>query len=45
MKKIAYMKRGNISNIDMGSVMTILFLVIGILFNVYFCRSLLGIIR
>lgn len=45
MKKIAYIKRNISTNIDMGYIFTILFLIVGIMFNIYFCQSLLGIRR
>lgn len=45
MKRIAYIKRSILTNIDSGYILTIIFLVIGILFNIYVCQSLLGIRR
>ena len=45
MKKLEYAKRSIVSNIDMSYVLTIIFLFIGILFNIYVCQSILGIRR
>lgn len=42
MKKVEYAKKNVISNIDMGYVLTIIFLLIGIIFNIYVCQLLLG---
>ncbi|SEW34416.1 hypothetical protein SAMN05421659_11161 [[Clostridium] fimetarium] len=45
MKKLEYARKSSIPNIDMSYVLTIIFLLIGILFNIYVCQCILGIRR
>jgi len=45
MKKLEYAKKSIISSIDISYVLTIIFLLIGVLFNIYVCQCILGIRR